>query len=107
MPQLSIGQNFAPYGAVQAVTISASSQNFTFTQPTSGNPARDIIFINTGSATCYVKWGNTAQTATTASVPIPAGAIIVYDGGFPPATNIAVIGTGATGILFIAIGMGT
>ena len=60
----------------ETVSISATASNANASITMGNNSA--LMVTNTGTALCYTRWDDSAPTATTSDVPIPAGASIVF-----------------------------
>jgi hypothetical protein len=65
---------------------------------------RTCRVYNATSAVCFIKFGGSTVTATTADMPIPPGAVEVFSIG--DATYIAGITGGGTGTLYATPGFG-
>jgi hypothetical protein len=93
----------APFTVTTAASLAVTGTAASATLPTTGDV---MMLMNDGVATCYWKLGATTATATSADIPILAGAIMLYTPD-PTATVLsAIAATGATTTLRIQRGYG-
>lgn len=94
---------FKPEGANTKITVSSSASAAT---KLSDNP--DCVRIcNTGTATVWVKFGDSSVAATTSDYPVPAGMTEVIRPA--PTTRplyVSVIAAGSTGDIYFTPGSG-
>lgn len=65
---MSAEQPFNPqYGSGQVLSPAAGSANVTVP------PTKQLILTNLGVNVCYIRCGESSQTATTADYPVPPG----------------------------------
>lgn len=99
----ALAQAFAPMdGATVTISVSSSSQRVALAKD---GPVR---IFNNGTATVWIRCGNSSVVATTSDIPIPAGAIEVDTFNMPTTTglNCAAIAAGSTGNVYFTPGIG-
>jgi hypothetical protein len=97
---------FMPLGATVTLAVTASTGNVALTDPGRFVSRYQVRILNTGSERAYIAFGGSTITATTASMPIPAGNTEVFTipGG---ATYMAAIcDTALTTTLYATCGFG-
>lgn len=96
---------FTPYGLdTTAVSVSGTTASGALNLPTA--PSNSSVRVYNGTAvTVFVQFGNSAVAATTAKMPIPAGAVEVFQIG-DATTYIAGITASGTGTLYATTGRG-
>lgn len=71
----------------------------------SGGRFSAVLVTNVGTATAWIRFGDSSVAATTAaSIPIPAGSAAVFAGGHW--THVAAIAAGSTGRIYFTPGEG-
>lgn len=96
---------FSPYGLdTTAVSVSSVTASGALNLPTAPNNPTVQVF-NAATVTVFVQFGDSTVTSTTAKMPIPAGAVMVFQIG-PSTTHIAGITTSGTGTLYATPGRG-
>lgn len=86
------------YGSGQVVTPAAASANITIAE------GRNVVLTNLGANICYIRVGESSQTATTADFPVPPGAqvSITKDARHLNLAHISAAGT----TLHVIVGLG-
>lgn len=98
---MSIKQPFRPSGgATVNIDVSSSSQRVALT---SGEQQR---IMNNGSATVWLKFGDSSVTATTSDIPVGATPFTEVQSPPPGTTHVAVIAAAATGKIYFTPGTG-
>lgn len=94
--------NFIP---IITKTISGTSTSSSVTFSGALGNLRQVRIYNAGSSTIFVEFGQTAATATTAaSMPIPSGAIEVFD--LRMNDTVAGITSTSTATVYVTLGLG-
>ena len=96
---------FTPYGLdTTAVSVSATTASGALNLPTAPMPS-SVRLHNATSVTVFVQFGGSTVEATTANMPLPAGAVEIFEIG-GGATHIAAITASGTGTLYATTGRG-
>lgn len=96
-----MSQNFQAKqaGSVTVTATTASAAASLGSRPTA------VRVYNASAQTVFIEFGNSAVTATVAaSIPVPAGAVEVFEKG--EATHVATIVAATTGVLYFTPGTG-
>ncbi len=95
---------FTPYGTdTTAVSVSGTTASGALNLPSS--VPSSVRVYNSTAVTVFIQFGISTVTATTAKMPIPAGAVEVFEIG-TGVTHIAGITAGTTGTLYATTGRG-
>lgn len=94
-------RNFTPGGTVSLAVTSSSGNVAMASSPSS---RKDIMIYNSGSEAVFIKFGNSAVTAATTDMPIPAGAWGVFHAG--DTTHVAGISASGNLTLYATTGFG-
>lgn len=96
---------FTPTGATVAVSATTVTSNAALSAGNTTN-GFDLRVHNAGSALAFVAFGaSSAITATTASMPVPAGAVEVFSCG-SQITHMAAITASGTATVYATPGQG-
>lgn len=96
---------FAAYGATETLAVTVATANVALTVPGRPIPFNVRVF-NDGAATMFIAFGESGVVATTASLPIPSGAVEVFSVN-PATTHIAAITAVGTTTLYATSGRGS
>lgn len=101
---MALIDNFSP---VETKTIAATSTSgsATFTAGTSAT-AKQCRVVNLGSSTAFIRFTTGASTAVTTDMPIPTGAVEVFNKGGADTVS-AVCASGTTATLYFTTGEGS
>lgn len=98
------GTSFSPIdGSTVNINVSSSSQSVLVSNLGSGQQVR---VENDGSATVWIRAGDSTVTATTSNIPIPSGDIEVFTFNPKGPLYIAAIAAGSTGKVYFTPGAG-
>jgi hypothetical protein len=98
---------FSPTGATVNLAVTSTTGNVAMTimGGMTQQGSRSIRVYNSGAVDVFIAIGSSAITATTSSLPIPAGAVEVFETG-PSATHIAAITASSTATVYFTSGRG-
>lgn len=92
---------FAP-SAEDTTSLSASSSASVSGSIAVSNPNYTARLFNSGSVTVFVEFGSSTATATTSSMPVPAGLVEVVHTGVGSTHAAAITSAGSTTIYMTA-----
>jgi hypothetical protein len=98
---------FMPYGPTATIAVSSSSQS---TKVGSRDGGNSIRICNLGTATVWIKFGDSTVAATTSDIPIPGNGFVEIMRPVPTQTTqhiyVAAIAAAATGNITFTLGEG-
>jgi hypothetical protein len=98
--------NFIPnFGATQTMAVTAASSSVTLTANDTQNT--DLNLYNSGASLVFCRWGNGAQTATLADMPIPVGSSRTFSKFLLSPAGVATATTQVVACIAVAAGTAT
>lgn len=96
---------FTPYGATNSIAAGVGTASVALTVPTGVTGGHTCRVYNSGVGVAFVRFGTTGVAAALTDMPIPAGAVEVFENG-PNVTTAAAILVSGTSTVYFTVGQG-